>query len=73
MNLPGAKRLTFMMPKEVADQNTEDLLIMLEGFPMPEPDESGIIQFDFVGRDISFQPIVDRIMGTPGVSVFPVF
>ena len=73
MELPGPKRLTFSMTKDIADQNRDDLLVMLEGFPMPEPDEFGIVQFDFVGRDISFMPVIERIMGTPGVYVFPVF
>ncbi len=73
MNLPGPKRLRFSMPKEVADENRDDIVFMLEGLPFPEPDESGVIQFDFVGRDISFRLAVERIMATDGVNVLPVF
>ena len=73
MNLPGPKRLTFRMSKEIADANRDDLLVLLEGEPLPAPDSTGIVQFDFVGRDISLAPVVGRVLTTPGVSVVPVF
>jgi hypothetical protein len=73
MDLPGPKRLTFCMRKEIADANRDDLLVLLEGEPLPAPDLAGIVQFDFVGRDISFAPVVGRVLATPGVSVIPVF
>ncbi len=73
MNLPGPKRLTFRINAEVVSAIRDDLLILLEGEPLPAPDAMGVVQFDFVGRDISFAPVVGRVLATPGVSVTPVF
>jgi len=73
MTLPGPKRLTFRIEVDIASAIRDDLLILLEGEPLPEPDATGVIQFDFVGRDISLAPVVDRVLATPGVSVIPVY
>jgi len=73
MTLPGPKRLILSMSKEIAEENRDDLLVLLEGEPLPESDETGVVRVDFVGRDYALAEVLGRIIATPGVLVTPVY
>ena len=45
MTLPGPKRLILSMSKEIAEENRDDLLVLLEGEPLPESARPGLCEW----------------------------